>query len=454
MEIAGKDRVIQRKEWKDHWKTTSTDPNMVEAMWKRIDKNIDGRVTYKQFDEYISASIEDGMKLDYWLIKDRLADVQEEKKKQQNNFRIGDAGKTIEDADGQQTIADAAAVEEAAIVKRELKVEKVVSKPLDQTDTLRITTSWSSINSDSLNPRRSNVRINEETELKKQLCRDIFMEIAGEDRVIQKREWTERFKNTNISPKMSKGLWNRMDKDKSGRVTYHEFDVYMGDSIEKGKKEDEWFWGERRMKEQKTEEVIIEDLKKEEQDIGKDNHVDAVVEKREKVIIECMKKEVQDIGEDDHVDAVVEKREKNEDNDIVKVDQVDLQIEMTEPKEEKVMDEVEQMDEQYDNKSKTAEIVEPLEEGVNDEKPNENEFLIFKEAHSEEHIVEAPVKSVSNEVEHIKVISLDTVEIAEVPETKVTEPPVIENSEPPVEDEPVISESPMEERRRWKCCIF
>jgi len=413
MEIAGKDRVIQRKEWKDHFKKGTISQRKTEALWNRLDNNGSGRVTYAEFDDYICSSIENGMKLDYWLVKDRMPEFEEDNKKEQNDVRVKVRGDTVEN-NGQQTIANSAPMEEVTVVKRVLDVEKVASKKAAQTDTATSPTSQASMSSlYSINSRKSTKRINEETERKRLLCRDIFMDIAGKDRVVDHNEWTGYFKDTTITPKKSNRLWKKANEDNSGRLTYAEFDSYISDSIERGKKEHEWLWDGSVQKKQETKAIMIEDAKEDEEDIVEVDQVEPVIERIEK-------KEKQVFDEPEPIE--------NDEPEPIEID---------EP--EPIVDEKE-----------SIEVVEPIVNEVNDKEPNENEFVQFNESHSADRTEEASVKCAIEEKEPPKVIALETIEVTEEPETKAVElPPVVKVlviSEPPLEEEPVVSEPQVEEK--------
>jgi len=66
-----------------------------------------------------------------------------------------------------------------------------------------------------------------------------FMEIAGADRVIDKKEWRQYCRSHNISFRKGNEIWTKMDTDRSGRVTYQEFDIYVNRKA-KGHK-NQWF---------------------------------------------------------------------------------------------------------------------------------------------------------------------------------------------------------------------
>jgi len=398
MYIAGKDRVIQHKEWKNHFKTVHISPRKAEALWKRLDKNGSGLVTYVEFDDYIIESIAGGMKLDFWLIKDMMAEFEEDNKKQQNDVEV--RGNTIDDAmgksinvvehietrqidievrdnstndDDQKVIAYSEPMQESEVVEHVVNIEKVVSKKEIVSDRSATPTYRSTSSLKGLSPRRStHRRITAETEHKKQLCREVFMGIAGEDHVIKHKQWTEHWGKSAIPRKTSEGLWNKIDTNKSLLLTYPEFHTYMSDSIERGKKEDEWVWDGTALKKQEPQDIMIENAEKDE--------------------------------EIDQVEPVIERREKKE------------------------------------------EVVEPIVKEENDKEPNENEFLQF-EAQSADRNDEALVEYVNDEKQNTKIITLETVEVAEEPE--IIESPsvlkVLVISEPPLEEEPIISEPEVEE---------
>jgi len=399
MDIAGKDRVIQRKEWKSYFKTVHIKPRKAEALWRRLDKNGSGRVTYAEFDDYICTSIGNGMKLDYWLIKDRMAEFEEDNKKQQNEVEV--RGNAIDDAmgksmsvvehietrqidievrdnsandDDQKVIAYSDPRQEREVVKRVVNIEKVVSKKEVVPDTTGTPTYRSTSSLSGLSPRRSTKRITAETEHKKQLCRQVFMGIAGEDHVIRHKEWTEHWAKTTIPRKTSEGLWKKIDTNKSLLLTYPEFHTHMSDSIEKGKREDDWVW--------------------------------------------------------DGTALMIDNAEK---------DDVEPLIERIEKKEELIVEE-------HENKPNLPEVVEPIVNEANDKEPNENEFLQF-EAQSVDRNDEALVECVNDEKQTTKIFTLETVKVAEQPEI-IDSPSVLKVlviSEPPLEEEPIISEPEVEE---------
>jgi len=67
-----------------------------------------------------------------------------------------------------------------------------------------------------------------------------FMEIAGKDKVIDRKEWKKFCQCNNISPMKREKIWTKMDEDRSGKVTYKEFDIYVSKNLAIENK-DYWF---------------------------------------------------------------------------------------------------------------------------------------------------------------------------------------------------------------------
>jgi len=67
-----------------------------------------------------------------------------------------------------------------------------------------------------------------------------FLKIAGQDRVIDHKEWLKYCKKIKMKKREMKRIWDQMDEDKSGKVTYTEFDNYVTQELLK-KDHDSWF---------------------------------------------------------------------------------------------------------------------------------------------------------------------------------------------------------------------
>jgi len=67
-----------------------------------------------------------------------------------------------------------------------------------------------------------------------------FMEIAGKDKVMDRKEWKKFCVCNNINPKKREKIWAKMDEDRSGKVTYKEFDIYVSKMLAIEDK-DYWF---------------------------------------------------------------------------------------------------------------------------------------------------------------------------------------------------------------------
>jgi len=232
MEIAGKDRVIQRKEWKQYFANIKISIGKSEGLWRKLDKDGSGRITYAKFDEYISASVRNGTKEDAWLLEVRSTEA-ETYNKQNNEVQTE--------------------LETKAMVQNDEKVSVQEDK-----DTLMVNDGAQNRTLRSLSGTSLAHKDDTQSALKWQICKERFMEIAGKDRVIRHKDWTSHFKGLPISSKKTNGMWKRLDKNGSGRVTFAEFDVYICDSIESGKKTDEWFWKGRLEKENEEQAATTE----------------------------------------------------------------------------------------------------------------------------------------------------------------------------------------------------
>jgi len=67
-----------------------------------------------------------------------------------------------------------------------------------------------------------------------------FLKIAGQDRVIDHKEWLKYCKKIKMKKRDMKRIWDKMDEDNSGKVTYTEFDNYVTQELLK-KDHDSWF---------------------------------------------------------------------------------------------------------------------------------------------------------------------------------------------------------------------
>jgi len=67
-----------------------------------------------------------------------------------------------------------------------------------------------------------------------------FMEIAGEDRIIDRRKWKKFCVCNNISTRRGEKIFEKMDGNRSGKVTYTEFDIYVNNELANEEK-DYWF---------------------------------------------------------------------------------------------------------------------------------------------------------------------------------------------------------------------
>jgi len=67
-----------------------------------------------------------------------------------------------------------------------------------------------------------------------------FLEIAGQDRVIDHKDWLKHCTKIKMKKRDMKRIWDKMDDDKSGKVTYPEFDNYVTQELLK-KDHDTWF---------------------------------------------------------------------------------------------------------------------------------------------------------------------------------------------------------------------
>jgi len=67
-----------------------------------------------------------------------------------------------------------------------------------------------------------------------------FLNIAGSDKVINRKLWNEYCKGRKMSKRDRDRIWSKMDADKSNRVTYSEFDNYVLHELASGVL-DTWF---------------------------------------------------------------------------------------------------------------------------------------------------------------------------------------------------------------------
>jgi len=67
-----------------------------------------------------------------------------------------------------------------------------------------------------------------------------FMEIAGKDKCIDRKEWKKFCACNNINKRQREKIWAKMDEDRSGKVTYKEFDIYVRKELAREDK-DYWF---------------------------------------------------------------------------------------------------------------------------------------------------------------------------------------------------------------------
>jgi len=71
-------------------------------------------------------------------------------------------------------------------------------------------------------------------ELDSYIARDRFLGIAGKDKVITRKQWKQFCDRRNMSPKKGDKIWKKMDADRSGLVTYREFDDYANRELTQG----------------------------------------------------------------------------------------------------------------------------------------------------------------------------------------------------------------------------
>jgi len=66
LSIAGKDKVINRKEWKQFCEEQNISVRKQKKIWSRMDTDGSGRVTYREFDDYVNLELTNGV-LDSWF---------------------------------------------------------------------------------------------------------------------------------------------------------------------------------------------------------------------------------------------------------------------------------------------------------------------------------------------------------------------------------------------------
>jgi len=64
--IVGKDKVIDRKDWKLFCQKLNMSKSKMEKIWTKMDADRSGRVTYREFDDYVNLELTSGV-LDNWF---------------------------------------------------------------------------------------------------------------------------------------------------------------------------------------------------------------------------------------------------------------------------------------------------------------------------------------------------------------------------------------------------